>query len=46
MPNIQFHANDEDYFKHKNLPAEDKREVNDTLRETLHKILKKYPDKK
>ena len=42
MPNIQFHANDDDYFRHKNLKPDDKRNVNDKLRETLHKLLNKY----
>ena len=41
MPNIQFHATDKLYFKHKKLPMKKKIELNDKLRKTLERELKK-----
>jgi len=41
MPNIQFHATDKLYFKHKKLPMKKKRELNDKLRKTLERELMK-----
>jgi len=41
MPNIQFNAKDDLYFKHRQLEAEQKKNVNDKLRKTLERELKK-----
>jgi len=45
MPNIQFHTSAGLYFEHKKLPLKEKRELNDKLRKTLQKELKKYSEK-
>ena len=45
MPNIQFHTSAGLDFEHKKLTLKEKRELNDKLRKTLQKELKKYSEK-
>jgi hypothetical protein len=41
MPNVQFSATDEYWWKHKNLPPKTKKEINDALRTKLYEELDK-----